>query len=31
MVESDAREINDGRHKLRSWPVVRAHKRIRIG
>jgi hypothetical protein len=31
IVEDGAREINDGRHKLRSEPVVQAHKQVRAG
>jgi hypothetical protein len=31
IVEAGAREINDDRHKLRSDPVVQAHKQIPAG
>jgi len=30
IVEAGAREINDSRHKLPSWSVVRAHKQLRL-
>jgi hypothetical protein len=30
IVQAGAREINDRRHKLLSWSVVRAHKQIQV-